>query len=378
MIPLIKSTFYHETFTKFLLTLYLWHNKVLSFNKQCIEFEKEFSKWQGRRDAVFVNSGSSANLAIIQALINLGRLKKGDRVGFSALTWATNVMPLLQLGLKPVPIDVETDTLNISSKRIPKTIKALFITHLLGLCGDMDAIVNVCKERNIILLEDTCESLGSVYKKTKLGNFGLASTFSFYVGHHMSTVEGGMVATDDPDLADMLRIVRAHGWDRNLPACDQAKVRQKYGINDEFYSRYTFYANGYNLRPTDIAGFIGTTQLPYLDEIIAKREENFFSLYPFTNPDFLPLAVSHLDVLSSFAIPLICKDQKTRDKYLKKLNGVVETRPVVGGNITTQPFYPKTARACPNAAFVHDNGFYIGNNPDLTKKEIKTIKDLLC
>ncbi|MFZ1619650.1 MAG: DegT/DnrJ/EryC1/StrS aminotransferase family protein, partial [Microgenomates group bacterium] len=253
MIKLIKSTFYEEEKSKLELAFFIAQTSYLSFGKQCELFERNFSHYQNRKHAIFLNSGSSANLAIIQALLNLGKIKQGDLVGFSALTWSTNVMPLLQLGLQAVPIDVELDTLNVSSKKFEETIskfpvKLLFLTNLLGFCDDIDKIKNLCEKNYIILIEDNCESLGTVYKGKKLGNFGLASTFSFYVGHHMSTIEGGAVCTDNEQLASMLRMVRAHGWDRNLNEKSQNKIRSKHNINSSFYSRYTFYDLGYNLR----------------------------------------------------------------------------------------------------------------------------------
>ena len=280
MIKLIKSTFYNESLTKKKLIDFLKDAKQLSFGPQCEQFERNFARYQERKDCVFVNSGSSANLALIQAYLNLGRLKKGDLVGFSSLTWSTNVMPLIQLGLKAVPIGVELDTLNVSSEKLLRILdkydlKALLLTNLLGFCDDIDKIERVCQERNIILLEDNCESLGTVYKGTKLGNFGAASTFSFYVGHHMSTVEGGAICTDDEGLATMLRLVRAHGWDRNLKFTKRRELQKKFQINSTFYSRYTFYDLGFNLRPTEINGFIGNAQLKFINEVIKKRKDNF-------------------------------------------------------------------------------------------------------
>lgn len=216
MIKLIKSTFYKERETKEKLIDFITTATQLSIGKECERFEASFSQYQNRKHCVFFNSGSSANLALIQALLNLGKLRVGDYVGFSAVTWATNPMPLIQLGLKAVPIDVELDSLNVSSKTLEAVIKkyplkALFITNLLGFCDDIDKIRQICNKNKIILLEDNCESLGTIYKGEKLGNYGFASTFSFFVGHHMSTIEGGAVCTNDEELAVMLTLVRAHG-----------------------------------------------------------------------------------------------------------------------------------------------------------------------
>ena len=241
MIRLIKSTFYKEKETKDKLCEFIINSPVFSMGKKCLEFELEFSKYQGINHSVFINSGSSANLVLIQSLLNIGILKKNDPIGFSALTWATNTMPLLQLNLNPIPIDVSLENLNINSKNLldildQTELKALFITNLLGFCGDLDKIKEICEEKGIILLEDNCESLGSELNNKKLGNFGLASTFSFFVGHHMSTIEGGMVCTNNEELYNSLLMVRAHGWSRNLNKEKQEELKKQHSI-DNFYNR---------------------------------------------------------------------------------------------------------------------------------------------
>lgn len=385
MIKLIKSTFYNEKDTKQKLISFIEHAEMMSFGPECNKFEEKFAKWQGRKHCIFLNSGSSANLAIIQALLNLGKIKKGDKVGFSALTWSTNVMPLIQLGLQAVPIDVEIDTLNVSSKKLREKLRRhelsmVFLTNLLGFCDDIDEIRKICEEEKIILIEDNCESLGTVYKGKKLGNYGTASTFSFYVGHHMSTIEGGAVCTDNGTLANMLRLVRAHGWDRNLAEKPQQKIRSKHKVNSTFYSRYTFYDLGYNLRPTEINGFIGNTQIPYLNEIVTKRKETFLEiaekLYSQTDR-FYPVRYDHIDLVSNFAFPVVCKSKKIRDELVSKCNGKIELRPIVGGDMTKQPFFSKYEKKLllqkSNAGLIHEQGLYFGNNPELTVKEKKEI-----
>lgn len=385
MISLVKSTFYNEKDTKQKLKLFIERAKILSFGQECMKFEESFAKYQGRKYCIFVNSGSSANLALIQALLNLGRISPGDFVAFSSLTWATNAMPLIQLGLQSIPVDIELDTLNVSSRTFLEVLKkikpkVLFITNLLGFCDDIEKIKEICRNEKIILLEDNCESLGTIYKKKKLGNFGLASTISFYVGHHMSTIEGGAVCTDDEELATMLQLVRAHGWDRNLEFTKQKKIRDKFKVNSTFYSRYTFYDLGYNLRPTEINGFIGNTQLKYIDEITSKRNSNFLKLSKkiFTRDDlYYPLRYDHIDFVSNFAVPLVCRSQKIRDALVEKCEAVVEIRPIVGGDITSQPFFSKYMKPFsknnPNASLVHQQGLYFANNPELTEAEIKKL-----
>ena len=390
MIKLIKSTFYKETKIKHQLIKFINLAKQLSFGQECIKFEKNFAKYQGRKFCISFNSGSSANLAIIQVLLNIGKIKRGDYVGFSAITWSTNVMPLIQLGLKPVPIDVELDTLNISSKKVFECtkkypIKMLFITNLLGFCDDIDQIKKLCEEKKILLVEDNCESLGTIYKGKKLGNFGIASTSSFYVAHHISTIEGGIVCTDDRNLAMMLKIVRAHGWDRNLTNLEQRKIRRKFKIESSFYASYTFYDLGYNLRPTEIQGFLGNSQLQYIEEITRKRNQNFMklaaSIYRLTDK-YYPIRFNHIDFVSNFAVPVICRSKKIRDTLIRKCKGIIEIRPIVGGDINKQPFFRKYVREFipkmrnSNASVIHEQGLYFCNNPELTKNEIKEIIDI--
>lgn len=382
MIKLIKSTFYKEKLTKDRLCAFIQRADQLSIGEHCADFEKKFSGWQGRKYSTMFNSGSSANLALMQAIVNMGRIKSGDGVGFSAVTWATNVMPLITMGTKPIPIDIESNTLNISPKKVEEAykkfnFKCLFITNLLGYCDDIGGIKKFCKKNSIILLEDNCESLGSEYHNIKLGNFGLASTFSFFAGHHMSTIEGGMVCTDDKEMDTMLRIVRSHGWDRHLHPEEQARLRKKHDVN-EFYGKYTFYNIGYNLRPTDIQGFLGTEQLKYLDVIVDKRQKNYRQLEAiYSNPDFIRMNTGGLTKISNFAFPLICKTSILRDKYMRLANKAkIEIRPIVAGSINNQVFFKKYVNKknpLINAELVHNQGFYFGNNPELTEKEIKFI-----
>lgn len=389
MIKLIKSTFYKEEEVKKKLASFIVRTKKLSIGEECRKFEREFARWQGRKYCVMVNSGSSANLAIVQALLNLGKIKKGDYVGFSSVTWSTNVMPLIQLGLIPISIDVELDTLNVSSKKLlailkKYPLKMFFLTNLLGFCDDIDKIKQICDQRKIILIEDNCESLGTIYRGKKLGNFGLASTFSFYVGHHLSTIEGGAVCTDNSTLEMMLQIVRAHGWDRNLTEEKQLKIRIKHGVNETFYCRYTFYDLGYNLRTTEIQGFIGNIQLEHIGEIIRKRQDNFMKMaIPIyaLKERYYPVRFDHIDFLSNFAVPLICRSRAIRDELVKKCKNRVEIRPMVGGDMMMQPFFKKYFREFSeldrsNARLIHEQGLYFGNNPELTQEEIKTILDV--
>jgi CDP-6-deoxy-D-xylo-4-hexulose-3-dehydrase len=384
-IKLVKSSFYREQETKRALAKFILEQDVFSMNLQCQEFEKAFSEKQGRKHAVYVTNGSAANLLLIQTMLNLGRFHRGDKIGFSALTWPTNVMPIMQLGLEPVPIDCDIATLNVSPANLAENIsglKGLFLTNVLGFCDDLPGVKTLCDEAGIVLLEDNCESLGSRVGGKLLGNFGVAATFSFFVGHHLSTIEGGMVVTDDDDLYQELVMGRAHGWGRNLSSDAQVRLRETAGV-DEFYARYTFYDLASNYRPTEINGFIGNTQIGYWDEIVSRRADNFERLSgPIgSNGDFIPQKINHMDIVSNFAVPVVCRSAELAVGYKSKFdNAGVEIRPVIAGNMTRQPFYrkyfPKPV-LLPNSDLVHQNGFYFGNNPELTENELALLTDLL-
>ncbi len=383
-VPLMKNTFIYEKDVRKKLAKFILGAERFSMDTQCITFEKAFAKKQRRKDAVLFNSGASANIAILQALKNLGWLKNNDKIGFSAVTWSTNVMPILQLGLGAIPIDCDPSTLNSMSKHALKRLreencKAFFITNVLGFTGDLEKIESECKKKNIIVLEDNCESLGTELHTGRAGNFSLASSFSFFVAHHMSTIEGGMVCTDNHEFAEMLRIVRANGWDRNLHPERQKHWRAKHGIETDFHAKYTFYDLGFNLRPTEITGFLGLHQLRHLDKTIKIREKNFKKIYKILdkNTDFLKLDWSHIKTLSAFAIPFVCRTPALRHKYLELFkNARIEVRPMIAGNMQRQPFYKKYIGRefdLSGADILHHNGFYCGNCPDYTDVDIRVI-----
>jgi CDP-6-deoxy-D-xylo-4-hexulose-3-dehydrase len=388
-IKLIKSTFLHEKETKEKVCDFIRNTDVLSMNLQCELFEKNFSLKQGRKFSVYVSNGSCANLLLIQALLNTGRLKKGEQIFVSSLTWPTNIMPLIQLGLIPVLLDVEENTLNVSSRILKESyqrfpnVKGLFLTNALGFCSDIEEIEKFCQEKDILLLEDNCESLGSEYNGRKLGNFSYASTFSFFVGHHLSTIEGGMICTDDEELYEKLKLARAHGWTRNNSTNFKNKNKKDNGV-DDFYDIYSFYDLAFNFRPTEIQGFIGNLQLQHWDEIVRKRENNFkrFSAAISGNQDIVKLRLDGMTIISNFGFPLLFNDAKTYEKYreeFKKNN--IEIRPIIGGNMRHQPFFKKIkdlpATECPNADSIHKKGFYFGNNPEMTDEEIERITKIL-
>ncbi|UOE38001.1 DegT/DnrJ/EryC1/StrS family aminotransferase [Chryseobacterium oryzae] len=388
-IPLMRKAFLNEVETKKALAEFILNADRLSMDVECGKFEKKFAEYQQCKHAVLFNSGGSANLAMLQALKNMGKLKDGDKVGFSALTWSTNTMPIIQMNMVPVVIDVTPEVINTTSQNLLERLEttdlqALFITNILGFTGDIDTIRQICAERNIILIEDNCESLGTELPEGRTGNFGIGASFSFFVAHHMSTIEGGMVCTSDDDFAEMLRIVRANGWDRNLNPEQQKKWRNQFGIETEFESKYTFYDLGYNFRPTEITGFLGQYQMQFLDKNISSREQNYLRIEKVVleNPDFLQLKHDHINVLSTFAFPFVCKTAALRTHYLQKfMDAGVEIRPMIAGNMQRQPFYQKYVKEVynmPGADMMHNNGFYCGNYPELLEEDLTIFERLVC
>ena len=239
------------------------------------ELEIAWSKWQGCKYSVFVNSGSSANLIILDLLKDMYKWNPGDEIIVPAVTWITDISSILQFGLKPVFVDINLkdfsfDYDDLTKKITPKT-KAVFLTHLLGFPADIKKVKNIIGKRKIVLIEDSCESHGATIGGVKVGNFGLVSSFSFYWGHHMTTVEGGMVCTNNPKIYNYALLKRSHGLARELPKRYHAYYKKKYQHID---FNFLFLTTGFNVRNTELSAVLGLTQLHKLDGYIKKRNEN--------------------------------------------------------------------------------------------------------
>lgn len=340
------------------------------------EIEKRWSEWLGVKHSLYVNSGSSANLAIITALKASGRLKN-DRIVAPAVSWSTTVAPIMQMGLTPILCECDRNNLGLDVDHLrticrEKDPAAIALVHVLGIPCDMDAIRDICGENDILLIEDSCESVGSLYKGKMTGSFGIASSFSFFFGHHISTIEGGMVCTDDDELYEILKSVRCHGWDRDLSEAYQARLRAEYKI-DDFKALYTFYWQGYNLRSTDLQARIGLSQMKKIDDICKQRHENLLLYDGHINNDFWKLPLSHDSYVSNFAYPIITPKIDSVVEALR--SNSIETRPLICGSIGRQPFWKKAygETNLPFADIVHDYGLYVPNNHQITKEEILKI-----
>jgi CDP-6-deoxy-D-xylo-4-hexulose-3-dehydrase len=348
-----------------------------------IEFEKQLANWFGSKYAVFVNSGSSANLLMLYALKMSGTMKN-KKVVVPSLSWATDLSPVIQLDMEPILVDCNLANLSVDINHLEQLFKehepsALLLVSVLGFSPDMESLVELCDKYDVTLLEDNCESQGTKYNGIKLGNFGKMASCSTYFGHIMSTIEGGVITTNDETLYEILIQLRSHGWARDLNDNRKNSLREEYGI-DEFSELYTFYLPGFNLRSTDLQAFIGLQQLKKVDEMITRRNENLqYYKQLLSDKVWFPTEVES-SYTANFSIPVILEtlEQKKRLVELLRQNGV-ECRPLISGSMGTQPFYTKLYGRVilPNCSIVDERGIYVPNHPDLTKEQIEFICNLI-
>ena len=362
------------------LITWLETNPRLTKGDLTLEFEKKWSEWLGVKYSVFVNSGSSANLAAIYSLLLSGKLKN-NKIVVPAVSWVTTVTPTIQLGMEPIMCDCDIDNLGLDINHLKEIIKndnpsAIILVHVLGIPNHMDEILKLCKENDILLIEDTCESIGSKYNDKLLGSLGDLSTFSFYFGHHMSTIEGGMISTNDEDLYHILLSIRSHGWDRDLPKEKQNSLREKYGV-DKFRSLYTFYYPGFNLRSTDLQAYIGLGQLEKLDMIVENRNKNFIRYKNEIKNTFWNVSEPKGSFISNFSFPIITENIKELTEQLISNN--IECRPLICGSINEHPFWYERygKQNLPNSKLVHNYGLYLPNNHQMTDEEISKVIEVV-
>jgi len=345
-----------------------------------LKLEKKWSKWLGRKYSVFCNSGSSANLLMLSVLKE-GDYMKNNKIVVPSVAWATDLAPVIQLGMKPILCDSNMDDLSVDLEHLEKIFKeenpsALMFVSVLGLVPNMKKLLDLCTKYSVYLLEDTCESMGCEYKGKKLGTFGMMSTFSTYFGHHISTIEGGFVSTDDFKLYELLLSLRSHGWDRDLSKGTRKKLQKEWDVS-EFDAMYTFYYSGYNLRSTDLQAYIGLGQIDKLNVWGMKRATNFEIYQREIKNDYWKVKPQKDSFISNFAYPII---HPFRDEIVKELqNNNIEVRPMICGSMGTQPFYEKKygRLELPNVSIVDKYGFYIPNHPYLTKQEIILICNII-
>lgn len=368
-----------DTLIEFLKT-----DAILTQSKNVAVFEEEWSAWLGVKHSVFVNSGASANLLTMTALLyKYGQIE----VIVPTLTWVSDISSVLQCGHKPIFVDIDPDHLGMSEEEIIKKVtpntRAVFLTHILGLSALSDKLIKFLEEKNILLIEDVCESHGATHNGKKLGSIGYASNFSFYYAHHMSTVEGGMVCTNDEEFYQIIRMLRSHGMVRE---CTNPKIKDEFIQNHpDLNPQFIFAMPAYNVRSTELNAVIGRSQLKRLDGNNSKRTDNFN--YFLKNLDSSKYKTNYkFEGSCNYAFLLILNkaDDNFRDRVTKALDEAnVEYRRGTsgGGNQLRQPYLKKIFKEdltkYPCVDHVHFYGFYIGNFPSLSKEKIKQLCDLL-
>ena len=382
----------------FPLSTSTWDNKELEAIQSVIDsdnytmgnhvaqFEKDFARFINRKFCVMVNSGSAANLISVASFFYTKNpmLKRGDEVIVPAVSWSTTYFPLQQFGLKLKFVDIDLNTLNYNldalKSAITRNTKMLVAVNLLGNPNDFKSIKQTIKDKNVFIFEDNCESLGAEYDSQYTGTFGTIGTFSTYYSHHISTIEGGLITTDNEELYHIMLSLRAHGWTRNLPKKNYVSEKS----DDWFHESFRFVLPGYNVRPTEISGAIGTEQLIKLPNFLKQRRENaklFVNLFE-NSPNYL--IQKEIDKSSWFGFSLIIKpDSKVKRKDIINLleKNKIESRPIVAGNFLRNSvmkyFNYEAHNELKNANHLHDNGFFVGNSHKNLTKNINFLNDIL-
>ena len=366
----------------------------LTMGERVSEFEQNFAKKLNVRNAVMVNSGSSANLLALEALVRSStssRFKASREdlyIAVPSVLWPTTIWPIIQLGFKALVVDVKKGSLEIdleaiieAKKQFKDKLVGVFIIHPLGKYVDFSVLTEKFSNEELFIIEDTCESLGARHENSFAGTFGLAGTYSFYFSHHITTIEGGMVVTNDDNLGDDLRSMRAHGWTRN---------RRDRGIWESTFEDHNedfiFVTSGYNFRPTEIQGALGISQLARLDHFIKKRQEIALAVTVVAeNQINLQLVASEYarspDIRqghSWMAFPFLTPSSDIREKVLGHFRKhKIQTRPILAGNFLRQRASKNpninVYKDVINAESVHKTGFMIGNHHSLSKKQIQSL-----
>ncbi len=383
--PLMDNNISNDDLNSLLKFIKKNKKKIFTQSIQVQKLEKEWSQWLGVKYSVFVNSGSSANLLSI--LISKILFGAGEII-VPTLTWVSDIASVIQNDFKPVFVDINPRTLcmdeNQIFKKINKNTKAIFLSHIQGFNGLSQNLLSVLKKKKIALIEDVCESHGATYKNKKLGSFGLLSNFSFYYAHHMTTIEGGMICSNNKKVFELAKMLRSHGMVRE---CGNKKFEKMLIKKNKTLSpKFIFLYPAYNLRNTEMPAVIGLNQLKTLDKNIKKRNQNFFTFLRNIDKSIF-YTDFNLEGVSNYAFPVVLKDKnfKLRDKFEKiMIKNKIEFRRgnAGGGNQLRQPYLKKYLNEnklseFPNVDHIHFFGYYIGNYPSLKKSKILKLCKIL-
>lgn len=391
--PLASSGLEPEDINAVIETL---HSNALTMGERVRAFEKEMSRYLGAEHFVMVNSGSSANLAIIEALLRPTkgepRLRPGDGILVPAIAWPTTIWPIIQLGLRPVFVDIDPETITIDLEAAEKVMRnsdfdicGIFPIHPLGRAMDPAALQSFCEAHSLVLVSDVCEALGSWRGGIHAGMSSLAASFSFYFSHHITTMEGGGVATNDQAVADDLRSIRSHGWSR-----DRSDAKQWAETTNDINSRFLFVSTGYNIRPMEIQAALGLGQIKRIDDYINRRRYIANNVNNALKNSELRLMGS--DTLiedpkshSWMLLPIRAKSPVAARKTLEFLEQAgIETRPILTGNFTAQPSLQRilgtnlNPRDFVQADYVTATSFMVGCHHHFTEDQVAHLADSLC
>lgn len=348
------------------------------------KFEEKWSNWVGQKHSTLCNSGSSANLMMYYALLLSGRLKN-KKIIVPSVGWVTTIAPAIQLGFEPIMCEADKETFGLDLNHLEKLLEehdpgSVIMVQVLGVPHYVEKILALKKKHNFFFLEDACAAMGSTYKGQKVGSFGDMSSFSFYFGHQISTIEGGAVSTNDDQLSDLLSMIRSHGWDKDLSLEKKKELNQKYNV-DNFHAPFVFYVPGFNLRSTDLNAFLGIGQIEKMDWLVKRRDENH-SLYAelLGGKLYIQKWNPNESLICSIHFGALAKDTEERKKIVKALeeNGI-ETRIFSAGNLGLHPFWFERYGEfhAPMADRIHHTGFFLPNNPSLKKEDVEFISQVV-
>jgi CDP-6-deoxy-D-xylo-4-hexulose-3-dehydrase len=385
-IPLTIPTYDHEEVEEAVDSLL---STWVTMGAKVKKFEEAFAQYNGSKHAVMVNSGSSANLLALSVLTNpifTDRIEPGSEIITPAVTWATTVYPIANVGCTPVLVDVDPHTFNILPEEMEKALssktRAVVPVHLLGGPCELDKINRIAEDHDLFVVEDACESTGAEIRGKKVGSLGDMGTFSFFISHHISTIEGGIIVTNDDNLYEYLKAMRAFGWVRDLREKDSYSSANK-GIDP----RFLFITHGYNLRPTEIQGAFGIHQIRKLDSFVVKRRENAAywtkKLSAYRDKLILPSESEHAKHVY-FGYPITVKLDAgfTRKELVDHLEmKLIETRPIMAGNMAEQPAMKhidhRTVGELPNSQMIMRQSFFFGNHNGIGPEEREYIADTI-
>lgn len=376
--PLATSTWNHRE--KEVLH-HVINSGQLTMGENVQKFEQAFSQTFGSKFSVMVNSGSSANLLATAALFyrSSSPLKRGDEIIVPAVSWSTSFFPLHQYGLTLRFVDIDPHTLNIDPREVENAItpqtRAILAVNLLGCSCDYQALLDLCQKNNLLLLEDNCESMGATFRGNYCGRFGTCGTFSTYFSHHICTMEGGVVTTDDEEVYHLLLCLRSHGWTRNLPPENRLEKKQ----GSHFYNSFRFLFPGYNVRPLEMSGALGLTQLEKLPSILQARRDNA----RYFREQFRDVSEVRLqqagEESSWFGFALLLNPEFSRDRLVDFLSQRrIECRPIVAGNFLHSPALKHMEHSVSgkliHAEDVHHQGLFVGNHHYDIRPQIDYLK----